>query len=71
MLRALAQASGGTYEFFDTKMKHTWAEKVRRLRSIIFSTWAALRLDIYRLAGNFRCALRFSVWSLQAADQWQ
>ncbi|KAK9969167.1 hypothetical protein ABG768_027364 [Culter alburnus] len=29
MLRALAQASGGTYEFFDTKMKHTWAEKVR------------------------------------------
>lgn len=28
MLRALAQASGGTYEFFDTKMKHTWAEKV-------------------------------------------
>ncbi|XP_051998661.1 protein mono-ADP-ribosyltransferase PARP4-like [Xyrauchen texanus] len=29
MLRALAQAGGGTYEFFDTKMKHTWAEKVR------------------------------------------
>ncbi|KAI7809102.1 hypothetical protein IRJ41_025844, partial [Triplophysa rosa] len=29
MLRALAQAGGGTYEIFDTKMKHTWAEKVR------------------------------------------
>ncbi|XP_073702024.1 protein mono-ADP-ribosyltransferase PARP4-like [Garra rufa] len=29
MLRALAQAGGGTYEFFDTKMKHTWTEKVR------------------------------------------
>ncbi|XP_056321136.1 protein mono-ADP-ribosyltransferase PARP4-like [Danio aesculapii] len=29
MLRALAQAGGGTYEFFDIKMKHTWAEKVR------------------------------------------
>ncbi|XP_077071730.1 protein mono-ADP-ribosyltransferase PARP4 isoform X2 [Siphateles boraxobius] len=29
MLRALAQAGGGTCEFFDTKMKHTWAEKVR------------------------------------------
>uniref|UniRef100_A0A671SR98 Poly [ADP-ribose] polymerase n=1 Tax=Sinocyclocheilus anshuiensis TaxID=1608454 RepID=A0A671SR98_9TELE len=29
MLRALAQAGGGTYEFFDTKIKHTWAEKVR------------------------------------------
>uniref|UniRef100_A0A8C2FYM8 Poly [ADP-ribose] polymerase n=1 Tax=Cyprinus carpio TaxID=7962 RepID=A0A8C2FYM8_CYPCA len=28
MLRALAQAGGGTYEFFDTKMKHTWTEKV-------------------------------------------
>uniref|UniRef100_A0A8C1B915 Poly [ADP-ribose] polymerase n=1 Tax=Cyprinus carpio carpio TaxID=630221 RepID=A0A8C1B915_CYPCA len=28
MLRALAQG-GGTYEFFDTKMKHTWTEKVR------------------------------------------
>lgn len=28
MLRALAQAGGGTCEFFDTKMKHTWAEKV-------------------------------------------
>ncbi len=28
MLRSLAQAGGGTYEFFDTKMKHTWAEKV-------------------------------------------
>ncbi|KAF5902021.1 poly [ADP-ribose] polymerase 4 isoform X1, partial [Clarias magur] len=28
MLRALAQAGGGTYEFFDTKTKHTWAEKV-------------------------------------------
>ncbi|XP_059417322.1 protein mono-ADP-ribosyltransferase PARP4-like [Carassius carassius] len=29
MLRALAQAGGGTYEFFDTKMKYTWTEKVR------------------------------------------
>ncbi|KAK7153948.1 hypothetical protein R3I94_007341 [Phoxinus phoxinus] len=29
MLRALAQAGGGTCEIFDTKMKHTWAEKVR------------------------------------------
>ncbi|XDV30671.1 hypothetical protein PO909_033533 [Leuciscus waleckii] len=29
MLRALAQAGGGTCEFFDIKMKHTWAEKVR------------------------------------------
>ncbi|XP_043104064.1 protein mono-ADP-ribosyltransferase PARP4-like isoform X2 [Puntigrus tetrazona] len=29
MLRALAQAGGGTYEFFDTKMKHTWTQKVR------------------------------------------
>lgn len=29
MLSALAQAGGGTYEFFDTKMKHSWAEKVR------------------------------------------
>ncbi|XP_026074209.1 poly [ADP-ribose] polymerase 4-like isoform X5 [Carassius auratus] len=29
MLRALAQAGGGTYEFFDTKTKHTWTEKVR------------------------------------------
>ncbi|TRY93758.1 hypothetical protein DNTS_023453 [Danionella cerebrum] len=29
MLRALAQAGGGTYEYFDTKMKHTWMEKVR------------------------------------------
>ncbi|XP_046700923.1 protein mono-ADP-ribosyltransferase PARP4 isoform X2 [Silurus meridionalis] len=28
ILRALAQAGGGTYEFFDTKTKHTWAEKV-------------------------------------------
>ncbi|XP_016143869.1 poly [ADP-ribose] polymerase 4-like [Sinocyclocheilus grahami] len=28
LLRALAQAGGGTYEFFDTKMKHTWTEKV-------------------------------------------
>ncbi|XP_060785558.1 protein mono-ADP-ribosyltransferase PARP4 isoform X2 [Neoarius graeffei] len=28
MLRALAQAGGGTYEFFDTKAKHTWAKKV-------------------------------------------
>ncbi|KAM4731321.1 protein mono-ADP-ribosyltransferase PARP4 [Anableps anableps] len=30
MLRALAQAGGGAYEFFDTKAKHTWAEKVER-----------------------------------------
>lgn len=29
MLRALAQAGGGTFEFFDTKSRHTWAEKVR------------------------------------------
>ncbi|XP_072542116.1 protein mono-ADP-ribosyltransferase PARP4 [Salminus brasiliensis] len=28
MLRALAQAGGGAYEFFDTKTKHSWAEKV-------------------------------------------
>ncbi|XP_036396735.1 protein mono-ADP-ribosyltransferase PARP4 [Megalops cyprinoides] len=28
MLRALAQAGGGAYEFFDTKMKHTWMGKV-------------------------------------------
>ncbi|XP_047670618.1 protein mono-ADP-ribosyltransferase PARP4 isoform X5 [Tachysurus fulvidraco] len=28
MLRALAQAGGGTYEFFDTKTKYNWAEKV-------------------------------------------
>ncbi|XP_024919800.1 poly [ADP-ribose] polymerase 4 isoform X1 [Cynoglossus semilaevis] len=28
MLRALAQAGGGAYEFFDTKMKHKWADKV-------------------------------------------
>ncbi|XP_029936866.1 protein mono-ADP-ribosyltransferase PARP4 isoform X2 [Myripristis murdjan] len=28
MLRALAQAGGGTYEFFDTKTKHNWTEKV-------------------------------------------
>ncbi|XP_023286599.1 poly [ADP-ribose] polymerase 4 isoform X2 [Seriola lalandi dorsalis] len=28
MLRALAQAGGGVYEFFDTKTKHNWAEKV-------------------------------------------
>uniref|UniRef100_A0A3Q3BIU5 Poly [ADP-ribose] polymerase n=1 Tax=Kryptolebias marmoratus TaxID=37003 RepID=A0A3Q3BIU5_KRYMA len=30
MLRALAQAGGGAYEFFDTKTKHNWAEKVVR-----------------------------------------
>ncbi|TKS67666.1 Poly [ADP-ribose] polymerase 4 [Collichthys lucidus] len=30
MLRALAQAGGGAFEFFDTKTKHTWAEKVAR-----------------------------------------
>ncbi|KAL7881723.1 hypothetical protein AOLI_G00085710 [Acnodon oligacanthus] len=29
MLRALAQAGGGAYEFFDTKTKHTWTEKVK------------------------------------------
>ncbi|XP_063353193.1 protein mono-ADP-ribosyltransferase PARP4 isoform X2 [Pelmatolapia mariae] len=28
VLRALAQAGGGAYEFFDTKTKHNWAEKV-------------------------------------------
>uniref|UniRef100_A0AAY4D8I0 Poly [ADP-ribose] polymerase n=1 Tax=Denticeps clupeoides TaxID=299321 RepID=A0AAY4D8I0_9TELE len=28
MLRTLAQAGGGAYEFFDTKTKHTWREKV-------------------------------------------
>ncbi|XP_028249031.1 protein mono-ADP-ribosyltransferase PARP4 isoform X2 [Parambassis ranga] len=28
MLRALAQAGGGAYEFFDTKAKHSWAERV-------------------------------------------
>uniref|UniRef100_A0A8B9LMG0 Poly [ADP-ribose] polymerase n=1 Tax=Astyanax mexicanus TaxID=7994 RepID=A0A8B9LMG0_ASTMX len=27
MLRALAQAGGGAFEFFDTKKKHTWSEK--------------------------------------------
>ncbi|XP_060944071.1 protein mono-ADP-ribosyltransferase PARP4 isoform X2 [Limanda limanda] len=30
MLRALAQAGGGAYEFFDTKVKHSWSEKVDR-----------------------------------------
>ncbi|XP_038577203.1 protein mono-ADP-ribosyltransferase PARP4 isoform X26 [Micropterus salmoides] len=30
MLRALAQAGGGAFEFFDTKTKHNWAEKVAR-----------------------------------------
>ncbi|XP_043987599.1 protein mono-ADP-ribosyltransferase PARP4-like isoform X3 [Gambusia affinis] len=30
MLRALAQAGGGAYEFFDSKAKYTWAEKVER-----------------------------------------
>ncbi|KAM4558851.1 protein mono-ADP-ribosyltransferase PARP4 isoform 2-T2 [Odontesthes bonariensis] len=30
MLRALAQAGGGAYEFFDAKTKHNWAEKVER-----------------------------------------
>ncbi|XP_017566285.2 protein mono-ADP-ribosyltransferase PARP4 isoform X2 [Pygocentrus nattereri] len=29
MLRALAEAGGGAYEFFDTKTKHTWIEKVK------------------------------------------
>ncbi|XP_035532220.1 protein mono-ADP-ribosyltransferase PARP4 [Morone saxatilis] len=28
MLRALAQAGGGAYEFFDTKTKHNWVDKV-------------------------------------------
>ncbi|KAM3862197.1 protein mono-ADP-ribosyltransferase PARP4 [Diretmus argenteus] len=28
MLRGLAQAGGGAYEFFNTKTKHNWAEKV-------------------------------------------
>ncbi|XP_067460380.1 protein mono-ADP-ribosyltransferase PARP4 [Thunnus thynnus] len=28
MLRALAQAGGGAYEFFDTKTRHNWTEKV-------------------------------------------
>ncbi|XP_044072757.1 protein mono-ADP-ribosyltransferase PARP4 isoform X2 [Siniperca chuatsi] len=28
MLRALSQAGGGAFEFFDTKTKHNWAEKV-------------------------------------------
>eukprot|EP00066_Takifugu_rubripes_P029339 XP_011618605.1 PREDICTED: poly [ADP-ribose] polymerase 4 [Takifugu rubripes] len=30
MLRALAQAGGGAFEFFDTKTKHTWTEKAAR-----------------------------------------
>ncbi|XP_049451030.1 protein mono-ADP-ribosyltransferase PARP4 isoform X2 [Epinephelus fuscoguttatus] len=30
MLRILAQAGGGAYEFFDTKTKHNWTEKVVR-----------------------------------------
>nr|XP_054590936.1 protein mono-ADP-ribosyltransferase PARP4 isoform X2 [Nothobranchius furzeri] len=30
MLRALAQAGGGAYEYFDTKTKHNWPEKVLR-----------------------------------------
>ncbi|XP_062390733.1 protein mono-ADP-ribosyltransferase PARP4-like isoform X2 [Sardina pilchardus] len=33
MLRALAQAGGGAYEFFDTKTRHTWSEKVHALFS--------------------------------------
>ncbi|KAL2081078.1 hypothetical protein ACEWY4_022931 [Coilia grayii] len=28
MLRALAQAGGGAFEFFDTKTRHTWLQKV-------------------------------------------
>ncbi|CAJ1079037.1 protein mono-ADP-ribosyltransferase PARP4 isoform X1 [Xyrichtys novacula] len=28
MLRALAQAGGGAYEFFDTKAKHNWSKQV-------------------------------------------
>lgn len=31
MLRALAEAGGGAYEFFDVKTKHNWAEKASRL----------------------------------------
>ncbi|XP_074550886.1 protein mono-ADP-ribosyltransferase PARP4-like [Halichoeres trimaculatus] len=42
MLRALAQAGGGAYEFFDTKTKHTWAEKVacqlKRIESVSCSS---------------------------------
>ncbi|CAN9498563.1 unnamed protein product [Ophioblennius macclurei] len=30
MLRTLAQAGGGAYEFFDGKAKHNWVEKVER-----------------------------------------
>ncbi|XP_073329534.1 protein mono-ADP-ribosyltransferase PARP4 [Pagrus major] len=30
MLRALAQSGGGAFEFFNTKTKHNWAEKVAR-----------------------------------------
>ncbi|XP_078796331.1 protein mono-ADP-ribosyltransferase PARP4 isoform X5 [Oryzias latipes] len=30
MLRALAQAGGGAYEFFDPKTKHSWEEKMLR-----------------------------------------
>uniref|UniRef100_A0A8C2ZUA1 Poly [ADP-ribose] polymerase n=1 Tax=Cyclopterus lumpus TaxID=8103 RepID=A0A8C2ZUA1_CYCLU len=30
MLRALAQAGGGAFEYFDTKTKHNWADKVAR-----------------------------------------
>lgn len=72
MLRALAQAGGGTYEFFDTKMKHTWAEKV--IYAVVFVNIISslfLRLELNRFAGGFRCTLRFSVWSLKGADQWQ
>ncbi|XP_054908980.1 LOW QUALITY PROTEIN: protein mono-ADP-ribosyltransferase PARP4-like [Poeciliopsis prolifica] len=30
MLRVLAKQGGGAYEFFGAKLKHTWAEKVKR-----------------------------------------
>lgn len=29
-LRALAEAGGGAFEFFDVKTKHNWAEKASR-----------------------------------------
>uniref|UniRef100_A0A673BJM8 Poly [ADP-ribose] polymerase n=1 Tax=Sphaeramia orbicularis TaxID=375764 RepID=A0A673BJM8_9TELE len=33
MLRAMACAGGGAYEFFDAKTKHNWAEQVKRMSS--------------------------------------
>ncbi|PWA26202.1 hypothetical protein CCH79_00013719, partial [Gambusia affinis] len=44
MLRALAQAGGGAYEFFDSKAKHTWAEKSSWP---LFDTSALLGLDLW------------------------